>query len=170
MKIKERFNQFMQGTIDTKVAVSALLLIWIVAVVAIAGVILFFPLEQTGQALQPTPTEAVPTLFLEPISGPSESTITLQGKGWPAERRLFIHWSAPRAEGELSAEPIADIVTGPDGTFELSLTLPPLSDEIQTGTALIVALASDSDIAATARFDIDRHPHPHRHPYSGGYR
>ena len=67
MKIKERFNQFMQGTIDTKVAIIALLLIWAVAVVAIAGVALApdsdiaaaASFDITGPASQPLATTPV---------------------------------------------------------------------------------------------------------------
>jgi hypothetical protein len=104
----------------------------------------------TAAAVQFTIT---PAITLSPNTGPAGATITVTGAGFAANTPYDIWYDTDGTGGQVDAgdTKLADVTTGPDGTFTASVTIP-----IGATTDLVMVIGDDQtgDPLASATFTV----------------
>ena len=150
MKSRNFFRQFSQDPKGTAFGLFVVLLIWTVGVVAVTG-LLFSLTERRGRALVPTPGETLPSIILEPTSGPLETYVTVQGEGWPANNTVLIFLQTPD-EAEVPDYAIAGATVDETGQFVTGFSFPTERHWLDQTEATIIAKIEDGSIGAQADF------------------
>jgi hypothetical protein len=133
-------------------------LTWLVAALAVAGLVIWSG-EKSGQAqIDPEGTE-LPVILLEPAAGPAGSFVTIWGEDWPADDTVLVYLLA-EDQTKIPDYAIANAVTDGNGRFVTGVTLPsgPLWDNQETIT--IIARVDRSGPVAQAAFRIEGEPAP----------
>jgi PKD repeat protein len=151
-KIKSYLDQFTLAPKSTVIGIGLVILTWLAAALVVAGLVIWSG-EKSGQALVDPQGARLPTILLEPASGPSGSFVTIWGEDWPADDTVLIYLMT---EGQTTIPDyaIANAVTDADGRFVTGVTLPsgPLWDNQETIT--IIARVDRSGPVAQAAFRI----------------
>lgn len=156
--LRRLYDEFSQSSTSVKIAISAVIMVWsLIIVTLIAGAVLF--LESPGQAMQPTPGGGVPTISIDPASGPPGTAVTTQGQGWEPGQVVLLYLVAPgqtEAPNFASAGSTADA----EGRFTAKFVVPSESDWQNAGLATVVARANDGGASAQAFFNVVSAPEP----------
>lgn len=146
------WHQFTASSTGLKLAIAAVVAIWVIAVVAaIAGITLIW--ERRSEAQLPLPGTSIPAITLEPASGPAKTSVTIHGQGWTPGRAVLIHMAAP-AESGIPSYAIASVVADPAGQFVVTVSIPADSRWETTGLVTIIAKESGGEAAAQAFFSL----------------
>jgi uncharacterized protein YgiM (DUF1202 family)/chitodextrinase len=152
MKIKELFKQFVQSPTNIKLAILAVILIWLIPFVAIiAGLIFYW--EQRGEAQQPPPGGVIPTIALEPATGPPGAAVTIRGEGWPANSPVLIYLMAPD-DRQIPAYAVAGTMADTTGRFTTGFVFPVETRWEGQGWGMVIARTPDDSISAQANFEL----------------
>jgi hypothetical protein len=143
-------KNFWRGPTSMKLLIIMVILIWLIPfALLIAGLTLF--LERPGAALEATPPGAMPTLILEPSSGPVGTMVRVQGEGWPAGNLVSIHLMAP-TETAIPTYAVTSAVADQGGRFLTEFVFPAESRWVGQTIALVVAQSSAGEMTAGANF------------------
>jgi PKD repeat protein/uncharacterized protein YraI len=146
--LKRFFDQFAQSSPGTKIAISAVVVVWTMILAAfMAGAVLL--LEKPGQAQQPTPGGATPAIVLEPAAGPPGTTVTVRGEGWTSSHVVLIYLVAP-GQTEPPNFAIAGSTADADGRFTARFVVP--SEPGWEGEGLATVVAQTTEGASAQEF------------------
>jgi hypothetical protein len=84
----------------------------------------FTPSKQLIHVFDMTPTEPIPTVTIDPASGPSGTTITARGENFASKEVVWLNWDNT-GNGNI-------FTTEADGTFEVTYTIPDATIGIHT--------------------------------------
>jgi hypothetical protein len=139
--LKRFFDQFAQSSPSTKIAISAVVVVWTMVLGALmAGAVLL--LEKPGQAQQPTPGGMTPAIVLEPAAGPPGTTVTVRGEGWTSSHVVLIYLVAP-GQTEPPNFAIAGSTADAEGRFTVRFVVPAEPGWQGDGLATVVAQTTE---------------------------
>ncbi|MCB0154040.1 MAG: hypothetical protein KDF65_04520, partial [Anaerolineae bacterium] len=143
MKIKRFFTELNKDPATSRAVVLIIALSWFVISLLVIGGLMFYSLEQSGQALEPTPDQLQPAIIVEPAEGTMGTPVTVNGQGWAPNATILVYVVAPGETG-LPAFNIAGTVTDNDGQFVLSFAFPSEPRWEDQDEAIIVAWSPDT--------------------------
>ncbi|MBI1878993.1 MAG: hypothetical protein HYR94_12375, partial [Chloroflexi bacterium] len=153
MNPKELWVRFTSSPPSIKLALVAVIVIWTIASLMFIFTMIFFYLEQSGQALEPTPGVAEPVVALEPASGSPGTLVTVRGEGWPADNTVLIFLRRPD-EPDLPPFAVAGGIIGSEGRFTTGFIFPTEPRWQGQNQAIVLARVETSSVAAQAIFDL----------------
>lgn len=152
MKIRQHFDEFLQGSSIIKIATIAAVSVWSLVLVAlIAGVVLVMEIPGQSQSITPAPT--TPAIILEPTNGPPGTTITIRGEGWTPDDLVLIYLMAP-GETEPASYAIAGNTADVTGQFVTGFVVPSEAAWAKQGIATVIARTTQGGASAQALFSV----------------
>jgi uncharacterized protein YraI len=153
MKLKYFFTQLIKDLSASRAVVLMIATTWFVISLLVIGGLLFYTLEQSGQALEPTPGQPQPVILIEPTRGAMGTQITVRGQGWSPNATILIY-VVTLGQTDLPAFNIAGTVTDANGQFVTTFAFPTEPRwEAQT-EAIIVAWSPDTNTTIPASFSL----------------
>ena len=105
-----------------KLTVFSVLAAWMIILMAVIAVVILY-WERPGQAQQPGSVISMPTIMLEPATGPVNTLVTVSGQGWQPDSSVLIHL-ASIDDPQIPSYGGAGTVANAQGRFTTSLVIP----------------------------------------------
>lgn len=153
MKPRTLFERFNQNSNFTKFLILVVVVAWTFVFVAIVGGIILV-LENPSEAQLSTPAERQPAITLSPVSGSAGSSVTVQGRGWPAGDKIMIYLTGPDVPGFA----VASVVASTEGQFTANFIVPSDSVLQNQNTVRVLAQVENGGISAEAFLSIFSSP------------
>jgi PKD repeat protein len=124
----------------------------LVLVVMMASIIYFVESRQSEVAA-PTLSATTPFITLEPKIGRIGSQVTVFGRGWPADKTVFIYLLPP-GETQLPENVVISAVVDRQGEFTASFSFPAETRWAESRVATILAQTTDGTLSGQAIFGL----------------
>ena len=142
MSIRSLLDRFAASPTSIKIAISAVVLAWTVALAALIAAAILVR-ERPGQALQPATDRAIPGIILEPATGPPGTSVTVHGQGWDPGSVVLIY-PVPPGQAEPPSYAAAGSTADEAGRFTTRFVVPSEPGWDNPGRATILARAADN--------------------------
>ncbi len=156
MDIDGLFKKLTQYSITIKIATLAVIMVWGMVLIALLAVT-FLLLEQPTHTLPPTPGGTIPTITLDPATGPPGTTVRVQGEGWDPGSMVLIYLMAP-GDTETPSYAVAGFNADALGGFTTGFVVPSGPEWEDPGLAMVAAREATGGAAAQMLFNVERAP------------
>ena len=147
------FGRFVQTAAAHWIAITVVLTSWVVTTLAVAGMFFLYS-ENQSVGLEATPQPSIPTIRVEPASGPADNTVNVYGDGWQSGSIVLIYLTTPTSTN-LPLYAVASTPVDYNGQFSVRFLLVTEPRWAELDSILILARTNDGTAAAAANYQID---------------
>ncbi|MGQ9794372.1 MAG: PKD domain-containing protein [Anaerolineae bacterium] len=138
---------------ENKLIVIVVVTVWALVVIA-AVLVAVLVVSRIGLARPPEVLTGVPTITVEPTSGPPGTSVTVRGENWTPETMVLIYLLAP-GETALPSYAMAGNLTDAQGRFDTQFTIPSEAKWRTPGVATVVAQVIGGGLTAQTPFNLE---------------